>query len=385
MASQSQLNHQALHALNEAALAISTELAVDKVLQLIVDSARKLVSAQFAALGVPNLLGGLDTFIHSGIGPERVQKMGHLPEGKGLLGVIIKEKRPIRLNNIADDPRSVGFPPHHPPMRSFLGVPIIAGDEVYGNLYLANKLGAASFSRQDQSLVEMLAAHAAIAIQNARLYEQVERLAVLEERNRIGMDLHDGVIQSIYAVGLTLESARYTLPDHMGETDKLLKTAVSQLNLAIQDIRNFIMDLRPRRFQGDLREGLSKLVREFQANTMIQAKATYSGNQLAQLDALSLPTARTLFLTTQEALANIARHAKAGRVTVDVVCENDWIVLRIKDDGIGFDLSDTAQKVGHGLSNMQIRAQERSGTFEINSDPGQGAEIVLKLPAIFVR
>lgn len=385
MASQSQLNHQALHALNEAALAISTELAVDKVLQLIVDSARKLVSAQFAALGVPNLLGGLDTFIHSGIGPERVQKMGHLPEGKGLLGVIIKEKRPIRLNNIADDPRSVGFPPHHPPMRSFLGVPIIAGDEVYGNLYLANKLGAASFSRQDQSLVEMLAAHAAIAIQNARLYEQVERLAVLEERNRIGMDLHDGVIQSIYAVGLTLESARYTLPDHMGETDKLLKTAVSQLNLAIQDIRNFIMDLRPRRFQGDLREGLSKLVREFQANTMIQAKATYSGNQLAQLDALSLPTARTLFLTTQEALANIARHAKAGRVTVDVVCENDWIVLRIKDDGIGFDLSDAAQKVGHGLSNMQIRAQERSGTFEINSDPGQGAEIVLKLPAIFVR
>ena len=169
---------------------ILLRLSLEKVLKQIVDSARDLVEAQYAAIGVPNSDGQLETFVHSGMPTVLAEKIPSLPEGHGLLGVLIEEERPVRIPRIGDDPRSVGFPKHHPPMESFLGVPVVAGPQVVGNLYLTNKLNAVEFSTEDQELVEMLAAHVAIAIQNARLYEQVGRLAIVDERARIGMDLH---------------------------------------------------------------------------------------------------------------------------------------------------------------------------------------------------
>lgn len=380
MSASDNLNWQALKALNDAALAISGELSLEKVLQLIIDVARDLVSARYGALGVPNNVGGLEAFLHSGIDAHTVGLIGSLPQGKGLLDAILKEKRSIRLPKISDDARSVGFPPHHPPMSSFLGVPIVGGSEVYGNLYLTNKIGADEFSAEDENLVKMLAAHAAIAIQNARLYEQVERLAVLEERNRIGMDLHDGVIQSIYAVGLSLESARMSLPDGANEAEQLIETAVAQLNSAIQDIRNFIMDLKPRRFQGDLRQGLARLVREYQANTMVPVEMSFEGDQLEKLNALPTPSSRTLFLTVQEALANIARHAQATQVNLKLTCSDDWARLTIQDNGRGFEMTQKSQKIGHGLSNMETRARERGGKFKIKSKIEEGVTISLSLP-----
>lgn len=252
-------------------MAIASELSLDKVLKQIVDSTRELVDAEYGALGVANSEGYLDLFVYSGMSVETAANMPHLPRGYGLLGAIIKEKRSIRLSNIGDDPRSVGFPEGHPPMSSFLGVPIMSGKEILGNIYLTNKRGGGNFTLDDQAKVETLATHAAVAIQNARLYEQVGRLAVLEERTRIGMDLHDGIIQSIYAVGLTLESTRLALPETAEESDMLLGHAIDALNNTIRDIRNFILDLRPHRFRGDLKEGLARLAREFQANTMVQA------------------------------------------------------------------------------------------------------------------
>ncbi len=373
------LNYQALHALHEAALSISGELSLEKTLQQIVDVTRKLVSAEYAALGIPNAEQQLEAFIHSGIDEDLVQKMGHLPQGKGVLGAIIREKRPFRLRNISNHPKSVGFPPHHPHMESFLGVPIVGGDVVYGNLYLTNKMGAAEFSPEDEALVQMLASHAAIAIQNARLYAEVERLAVLDERSRIGMDLHDGVIQSIYAVGLTLETARLSLPEELEDTNGLLETAVSQLNRSIQDIRNFIMDLRPRRFRGDLKQGISQLVREFQANTMIPIEMTID-ESLGNAHTFSKTKAHTLFLTTQEALANIARHAEASQVDLSLALEDKWVTLEIADNGKGFDLKGKNQKIGHGLSNMETRAQEQGGRFKLDSELGQGTTICITLP-----
>ena len=222
----------------------------------------------------------------------------------------------------------------------------------------------------------MLAAHAAIAIQNAQLYEQVERLAILEERTRIGMDLHDGVIQSIYAVGLTLESARLVLQDNSGESAQLLDSAVEGLNDAIRDIRNFILDLRPRRFSGDLSQGLARLVREFQANTMIPVSMTVS----QQLGNLPTSLARALFLTTQESMANVARHARASNVTLTLMFSNSAVTLAINDDGIGFDPSDNSQQVGHGLANMQARSDGLGGSFRIRSAPGKGTTITMRLP-----
>lgn len=371
-------NHQ-LAALSKATLSITGELSLDKVLQQIVDSVRELAQAQYAALGVPNTTTGyLDNFIYSGLSAKEAANIGNLPRGYGLLGAIIAEKRTICVDNIADDPRAAGCPPGHPHMSSFLGVPIMAGKEMLGNLYLTNKLGGGAFTEADQEIVELLAAQAAIAIQNAQLYEQVSRLAILDERTRIGMDLHDGVIQSIYAVGLTLESTRLSLEEEGNEeAQELLQTAVNGLNDAIRDIRNFILDLRPRHFGGDLEQGLSRLVREFRANTMVQVQTSPLPEGIS---AVPTAVARAIFLTTQGALANIARHAHAKNVVLTLVREEQHIILLIQDDGVGFDVRAAKQAIGHGLSNMRARAKELNGTFQVDSAPGTGTTLRLTLP-----
>jgi signal transduction histidine kinase len=335
------------------------------------------MGAQYAALGVPNAAGYLETFVYSGLTAEQAKQIGHLPKGLGLLGALIHEQRAIRIPRLGDDPRSVGFPPGHPPMTSFLGVPIVAGNQSLGNLYLTNKLTTPEFTADDQALAEMLATHAAVAIQNARLYRQVGRLAIVEERTRIGMDLHDGIIQSIFAVGLTLESAKFSLPEGAAETEQLLQRAIDSLNDTIRDIRNYILDLRPRHFQGDLSAGLAQLVREFQANTLVEVELVAPAELLA-----NLPTAvaRTMFLSTQESLANVARHARASEVKVVVAEVESAVHLTISDNGQGFDMSSKSHTVGHGLANMQARANELEGRFILESQPGQGTSVTLQLP-----
>ncbi|MEZ4593495.1 MAG: GAF domain-containing sensor histidine kinase [Chloroflexota bacterium] len=374
---QLRMRNRQMAALDKATMAISGELTLDKVLQQIVDVARELADAQYAALGVPNSHGYLETFIDSGMSPDEAAGIPHLPKGLGLLGAIIKERRTIRVPRISDDPRSVGFPEGHPPMMPFLGVPVIAGRETVGNLYLTNKIGADEFTQMDADLVEMLAAHAAVAIQNARLYEQVGRLAIVEERTRIGMDLHDGIIQSIFAVGLTLESTKLSLHHNPEDADYLLSQAIEGLNSTIRDIRNFILDLRPHRFQGNLEQGLGRLVREFQANTMVAVSLSAQQEALAKVPA---PVARSLFLTTQEALANIARHAHAEQVLINIEAQDENVILRVSDDGRGFDMASKNYSVGHGLSNMRARAEDLNGSFSIKSTLGKGTTVKLVFP-----
>jgi signal transduction histidine kinase len=371
---------RALAALNQSALAIAGELDVDKVLQLIVDAARDLAGARYAALAVGDWRaaghGNVHRFVYSGMTRDEARSVAHWPRGEGLLGAVIYDQQVIRVDDLANDQRSRGFPAGHPAMTSFLGVPIVGAGETYGNLYLANKMDAGSFGEGDEVLIQMLAAHAAVAIQNARLYAELERLAVLEERTRIGMDLHDGVIQSIYAVGLTLESTRLALPEGADEAMTLLDTSIGGLNDAIRDIRNFILDLRPRRFAGDVQQGMAQLVREFQANTMVPV----SMSMPERLDDLPLPLGRAIFLTTQEALANIARHARAKRVNIALHYNAGRVLLKIQDDGRGFDTGNEALRIGHGLANMQARAEGLGGVFDIRSKPDGGTTITLDLP-----
>lgn len=371
---------RALVALNRAALAIAGELDVDKVLQLIADSAREVVGAEYAALAVGDWRvpgpGNVHRFVVSGMGRDEIGNVIHWPHGRGLLGAVIHGQEPIRLKHIHDDPRSVGYPKGHPPVEGFLGVPIIGSGETLGNLYLTNKQEGLEFSAADQQLIEMLAAHAAVAIQNARLYAQVERLAILEERTRIGMDLHDGVIQSIYAVGLTLESTRLALPDDADEVSSLLDVAIEGLNDAIRDIRNFILDLRPRRFAGDVQQGLAQLVREFQANTMVPVSVDFP----ERLEDLPLPIGRAIFLTTQEALANIARHARAKSVILSLKYADKSVTLTVQDNGRGFDVTNESLRVGHGLANMQARAESLHGSFLIEATLHKGTTLLMSLP-----
>ncbi len=368
---------RALEALNQAALAIGRALDLDQTLQQIVDSARDLLGARYAALGVFNSDRVLERFVFSGISPEAVRRIGHFPLGRGLLGAVLDEGRPLRVVRISEHPLSVGFPPNHPPMASFLGLPIAAGEQVLGNLYLTDKTDGTDFSDPDAEFAEMFATHAAVAIQNARLYEEVGRLAVVDERSRIGMDLHDGVIQSIYAVGLTLETIHLLMDRDPAKAHELIGQAIAGLNDAIRDIRNFILDLRPRRFQGDLSVGLAQLVREFQANTMVKVEVQVSDSLPSTLPP---PVSLAIFMTAQEALANIARHARASHVRLELEHSEKAVTLTVVDDGQGFDVLQQHQTMGHGLANMRARAEELNGSFDVSSAPGSGTSIGLAFP-----
>ena len=375
--SSNQLHAQALAALNKAALAISRDLELSQTLQHIVNSARELVPARYAALGVFNSERELETFVFSGLNPEEADDIGSFPEGRGMLGAVLDSQHPVRVSDVDKDARSVGIPEGHPTVTNFLGVPIISSEEVQGNLYLTDKVGGDEFTDADEELITIFASHAAVAIKNARLFEEVGRLAIIEERSRIGMDLHDGVIQSIYAVGLTLESAQMILKEKPDAARELLSQSIGGLNDAIRDIRNFILDLRPRRFEGDLNTGIARLVREFQANAMVEVDV---GGEQELTDSISSAMSQAVFLTAQEALANIARHARASRVGLDLSGDADSIWLRVADDGRGFDIRQKEQTVGHGLANMRARAEELGGSFKVDSELGKGTTIQLQLP-----
>lgn len=366
-----------LEALLEASMTITAELELDRVLQRIVDLARSLIGARYAALGVPGPGGSLDKFIVSGVTPEEVRAMGHPPTGKGLLGVLLREPKAIRLRRIADDPRSAGVCEHHPSMTSFLGVPIIFKGQLLGNIYLTDKIGAEEFSDQDERLITMLAAQAAIAIENANLYKQMQRLAVLEERERIAMDLHDGIIQSIYAVGLTLEYVGLLFDEQPPEARRRLQEAISGLNDVIGDIRNYILDLRPQRFQNkNLSAGLADLVRAFKANTFIAVEVQSADRADTDLRA---DQSAGLFHIAQEALANVAKHARARSVTINLRRDGPRVLLSIKDDGRGFDQAMIQSYAGHGLQNMRERARALGADLRVTSAPGQGTEIEVKV------
>jgi signal transduction histidine kinase len=263
-------------------------------------------------------------------------------------------------------------------MTSFLGVPIISKGTLLGTLYLTDKIGAEEFSEDDEQLIVMLAAHAAIAIENARLYQQVQRLAVLEERERIGMDLHDGIIQSIYAVGLMLEYSHLLLDEDPTAAKTKLTQAITSLNEVIRDIRNYILDLRPQRFQGrDLPGGLFEMIRAFRANTLIQAdlRVETEGDL-----GLTQSQASGLFHVAQEALANVAKHSRARLVSVVLTRNGSQVTMTVQDDGRGFDRANVRAYEGHGLRNMEARARLLGGWLLVQSDIGKGTTVTVTVP-----
>ena len=369
-----------LLALREAALAISANLSLSETLQHIVVAAADLVDAQYAALGVPDESGEyLAEFITTGLSPAAEARIGHRPRGHGILGIILHEGQSLRLRDLRDHPRSVGFPPNHPPMTSFLGVPIEHNGERLGNLYLTDKRGAGEFSAADQELIEQLAAHAGIAIDNAHLYARVQQLSVVEERQRIGMDLHDGVIQSIYAVGLTLEYVRAQLADgQVAQAEDRLAGAIEALNATIRDIRTYILDLRPRQFQGDnLVVALQRLLSEFKANTLMAV--TFSADAAAD-QSLTSDARLALFHVAQEALSNAAKHSRASRVDVHLMNEAEAIVLSLADNGHGFAPEQVEQRMGHGLANMRDRARALGGELNLRPAEGGGTQVRVSIP-----
>jgi signal transduction histidine kinase len=369
-----------LTALLDAILSVSGDLTLSETLKRVVVAAGKLTNARYAALGVPDESGAfLAEFVTSGLSAEAEARIGHRPRGHGLLGLILREGQTLRLRDLSQHPRSYGFPPNHPPMKSFLGTSIMHKGRSLGNLYLTDKQGAEEFSDDDERLIEMLATHAGLAIANAQLFTEVQKLRVVEERQRIGMDLHDGIIQSIYAVGLTLEYVDGLMLDADIEgARERLRTAVESLNATIRDIRAYILDLRPRRFEGsNLVAGLHALLAEFKANTLIAVEF----NTSSEVDDALWPEARmALFHIAQEALSNAAKHSRASRVQVSLLAEDGEIKLSVSDNGQGFNSARVEHRAGHGLNNIQDRALALGGRMNLHSPPGQGTTLQIIIP-----
>lgn len=368
-----------LRALDEAIRGISGVLDVDRVLQLIADRVRSLAEAQYAAIGIVDADGAIERFITSGISEEERARIGELPRGRGLLGLIIRENRSYRIPDIRAHPESFGFPPHHPPMRSFLGMPIHAGGAVVGRLYLTNKIAAAEFSADDQDLVERFARHAGIAIENARLHDQVRRLAVVDERDRISRDLHDSVIQAIYAQTLALDDVPELITEDPAEASRRVDEAIEALHAVIRDIRNFIFGLRPVLLEnGSLLDGVRILADELRRNGGVDVEVAVTATD-DELATLPVELVAELLAVTREALSNIARHAMAEHARVTLTLDGDDVRLDVSDDGKGFDARAALEAGHHGLSNMRARMNALGGTFEVDSGTG-GTRIIMGVP-----
>jgi len=379
LASDLEARRRQLQALNVAGMALTSELDSSAVLQKVADEARRVASARYAALGVFDDEGVVQLFVTSGLTPEERARIGPLPKGRGLLGLLQREPHPLRVAEISKHPASVGFPKGHPPMHSFLGTPILWRGRAIGNLYLTEKHGGAEFTADDEEAVQTLAAQAAIAIENARLYEQIERMAVLEERQRIGMELHDGAIQSLYGVGLLLEDAAVRLETEPEEAKAALARVVDRLNAAIADLRGFMLGLRQKAVTPDLplTESLPRLAERTGENALIDVSVSVAEEAAAALDQTRREAA---FYIAADALGNIARHARAKHASLRLGREDGRVVLEVRDDGVGFD--DGAMWTGHGLRNMRDRAFAVGGTLRVESAPGQGSRIRLELPTI---
>jgi signal transduction histidine kinase len=365
-----------LAALDQAVRGIGGVLDVDRVLQLITDRVRELAGAQYAAIGIVDAEGAIERFITSGITDEERARIGDLPRGRGLLGLIIREDRTYRIPDITLHPERFGFPPHHPEMRSFLGMPIRARGEVVGRLYLTNKVGAAEFRGDDQELVEMFALHAGIAIDNARLHDQVQRLAIVDERERISRDLHDSAIQAIYAQTLALDDVPELVREDPDEAGRRVDAAIEALHAVIRDIRNFIFGLRPVLLDGgSLADGLRQLATELQRSGGVDVAVTTE-----EVVDLPIETVAELLALTREGLSNVARHASASRATVVLESDDDGTLrLELEDDGRGFDPGASPAHGHHGLANMRARADALGARFALDSAPGRGTRIIVTL------
>jgi signal transduction histidine kinase len=362
----------------DAVLTIGSDLDLPAMLRRIVEAAVELVDARYGALGVlDDSRTRLAQFITVGIDEDEHAAIGSLPEGLGILGLLIVDAKPLRLPDLREHSERFGFPHHHPPMRSFLGVPIRVRDEVFGNLYLTDKASAEVFTDVDEELVVSLAAAAGVAIENTRLHARIQDLALVSDRERIARDLHDSIVQRLFATGLSLQGAAGLVRGDPDTAERRINAAVDDLDLVVKHIRSAIFALGPpvgRSAEG-LRQRVLDLVSESAGMLGFEPTVLFEG----PVDALTPePVATELLATLREALTNVARHAQAGRIDVVLSCDGGELVLRVADDGVGPPAPDEPR--GHGLDNMATRADKFGGSFAIEPSSARGTAIAWRVP-----
>lgn len=369
---------QSLRELLDAVLVLGSDLDPPSMLRRIVEAAVGLVDARYGALGVLDDTGTrLSDFITVGMNDDTHHSIGNLPEGHGILGLLIIDAKPLRLPDLNAHPDSFGFPPNHPPMQSFLGVPILVRGEVFGNLYLTDKTSAAEFNAVDEELVIGLAAAAGVAIQNVRLQARVQTFALVEDRERIARDLHDTIIQRLFATGLSLQATARGLAGVEGAAPALtrIEGAIDDLDLTVKHIRSAIFGLESHRLSATgMRDRVRVVCRDAAEMLGFEPVCLFDG----PVDtAIGEDVAVELLATLREALSNVVRHAAASSVTVEIAVGDD-VSLRVADDGSGPPTA--AEPRGLGLKNMAARAASRGGEFALTARRPSGTLAVWRVP-----
>jgi signal transduction histidine kinase len=420
---------QTLRRLLDVALALGAERRTEPMLQRILAAARELAGAEYAAIGVPDGNGGFALFLTSGVDAQTWERIGALPRTHGVLGAILYSPEAIRMPDITQDPRFGYYPRHHPVMRSFLGVPIVAGGEVLAELYLAEKTGAPEFTEDDERVVGMLAAHAALAVSTAQRAERARELSVAQERNRLARDLHDSITQTLFSLSLAAESATALRgldgrggggvaggadrvggadggdgeggadsgggadgggggggADRVGGADGggggKLAEQLARVRLlsatALTELRSLVETLRPPDVDA---EGLAAALRK---RVALLRRVHDTPIELTVRGAARRPTRtveREVLQVANEALANALQHAEAGRVTVTLEIAERLVRLEVADDGIGFDRAEVRRSSGRfGLTSMRERAEALGGVLRVETEPGEGTVVRLEVP-----
>lgn len=367
-----------LHALSSAVLALNEHLDVREVLQMIVSSARTLLDARYAALGVPDDEGSFAEFVADGVTDAQWKAIGPVPRQHGLLGVMMREARPQRLADIRADPRFAGWPKAHPVMKDFLGMPILADDQIIGAIYLANKRTPGGFTAAGEDLLRVFAAHAAMALTNARLYERSRELSVVEERHRLARDLHDAVSQKLFSLRLTAGAATTVLDADPVRARTELESVQRLASEALAELRAVIWELRPTDLGDD---GLVAVLRQHVAvlDRIHEAEVRWNAPCVPHLDEAE---AEVVVRVAQEALHNALRHGAPRHIVVTLACrDGGGASLEVADDGVGFDVERTRRGSRRlGLGSMRDRAEAARGNLTIRSAPGRGTTVRLELP-----
>lgn len=361
-----------LQRLLDAISAVGSDLSLSVVLRRITEAAADLVDARYGALGVLDETGQhLVEFITVGMDDTTVDAIGAPPEGHGVLGLLIVEPKPLRLPDLARHPDSHGFPPGHPHMSTFLGVPIRIGGAVFGNLYLTDKRGGGEFTDSDEELAVALAASAATTIETTRLQGRLAELVVVEDRERIARDLHDTVIQRLFATGLTLSGVAGRVEDP--DLAARLQEAVDDLDDTVRHIRTTVFELqRPQAGLRSVRRELLDLAADAGRNLGFAIGTRFVGPIDTHVDG---PAADHLVAVAREALSNVVRHSGASQVSLEVEASASEVTLWVRDDGIG-----PSGGEGNGLGNMASRATDLGGTFRLDGAPGSGCTLQWQVP-----
>lgn len=373
----------AFRAVSEAVLQMGGELSLLPTLKRIAEVARGLVDARYVAIGVPDGEGGFAEFATAGMTAKQWDAIGTLPRTHGLLGAMLEAKESYRTTDITDDPRFEGWPDAHPHMKSFLGVPIVWRDEVVGAFYLTDKRGRSrrGFTEEDQELVELLAGHAGVAISNASLYERSRELSIVEERNRLARELHDAVSQRLFSITLTAEAAAL-LSDSNDEAKAQMRTVQELAREAMDEMRSLIFELRPADVAAD---GIAETLRK---HVDVLRRVYGTAIELDVDESVALPAhsesgvrlQREVFRIAQEALANALKHSRATRIVVALDVQDHRLVLRVADDGAGFEPSSPDAAGRHlGLVSMAERAEALGGELHVDTRPGAGTAVSLEV------